>query len=148
MIMSTRVVIDTNVALKWIPGKGEEQVDLARKVYERIKTGEMEMWTSDYLLVEALQVFLKKRLMPLAKAGEAVEALRSCGLYFKPIEAENLGEVAKISHNFNQSVYDAMFLHLAKKMDCPLVTFDERIWKRCEWAMEPGRFLDKVNLSG
>lgn len=144
--MITRVVVDTNVVMKWIPGKGEDEVEMAREIYSTIKTRDIEMWAPEYLLTESLQVFLRKRMLKPEKAIEGVELIKNCGLEFVQMGVENFGEMAEISHEFNQSVYDAMFLYLAKKKNCKLITFDEKIWKRCELAIDARKFLEMVEI--
>ncbi|HJZ06247.1 hypothetical protein A2634_02250 [Candidatus Amesbacteria bacterium RIFCSPHIGHO2_01_FULL_48_32] len=144
--MITKVVIDTNVVLKWIPGKNEEGVGMARKIYGYIKKKDVEMWAPEYMLLESLQVFVRKRLMKLDEAIEGVELLRNCGLIFEQIGVESFTEIAGISQKFDQSVYDSMFLYLAKKRNCKLITFDEKVWKRCELAINPKEFLEMVEI--
>ena len=139
--MITKVVVDTNVVLKWIPGKNEEDVGMARKIYGYIKKNDVEMWAPEYMLLETLQVFVRKRLMKSNEAIEGVELLRNCGLIFEQIGMESFTEIVEISQKFNQSVYDSMFLYLAKKKNCKLITFDEKVWKRCELAINPKEFL-------
>ena len=139
--MITRIVVDTNVVMKWIPGKDESEVDTARKIYSVIKTNGIEMWAPEYMLVECLQIFLRKRQLKPEVAMDGLSQIEGCGLGFVPLGAEDFEDISDISFKFGQSVYDAIFLHAAKQKECQLVTFDEKVYQRCDWAVSPKEFL-------
>jgi predicted nucleic acid-binding protein len=121
-----KFVVDASVVLKWIPGKMEEGVETARKVYEMAVAEKCELWAPDLLLIESLNILVNKRKV---KVNLAVKGMQMIGRIVKLeyFDKENIGELQKLMENYKISAYDGLYVYLAMKLGCKLVTVDKKL---------------------
>lgn len=121
-----KVVVDASVVLKWIPGKMEEGVETARRVYEMAMAEKHELWAPDFLLIESLNILINKRK---AEAKIAVEGIQMIGrlVKLKTFDKDNIRELQKLMDEYGISAYDGLYVYLAMKLGCRLVTVDKKL---------------------
>lgn len=120
-----RVVVDASVAVKWfLP---EIHSDAALRYLDE----DCERVAPDLLYAEFGNVIWKRARRAQLSENEAREVLR--GLRLVPIEVhpaqafvETAYEVARV---LDRTVYDALYLVLAKAHRCTLVTADRRFYE-------------------
>jgi len=129
-----RVVIDASVAAKWIiPGEPWEAQ--ARILKEKIASMEIESYAPLLLLYEVASVILKSVSAGTLKLSDGIEALKAMehlGLNIQTISWSNLAEILTIASKTKLTVYDAVYLHLSKRMKAKLITADSKLKKRGE----------------
>jgi predicted nucleic acid-binding protein len=125
----TRYVLDVSVAVKWVLPEGERLREQANGVLLRYVANEIELITPDLFLPECGNVLWKAARtgrMTQAAAADAWSAMR--GLQLTSVSTRELGEVAmKIACQADRTFYDSLYVALAVREECSLVTADERL---------------------
>lgn len=125
-----RLVVDASVAVKWlVPEADSEQ---ARRVYSDWKQGLVQLLAPSLLVAEVANVLWKK-----AKTNE-LHSAHAAGLFrdFKllnlslvPIEGLVL-HALDFSFIYKHPVYDCIYVALALRERCPLLTADEELFSK------------------
>lgn len=122
-----RVVIDASVALKWyLP---EDDSKRARKWYEAIKNRKIFAIAPDFLLFECANVLLKRQKIKPHDTLSIIDDLQYLGIELVTIATLRVGSVIELSHKFDLTIYDAMYLELARLTNTVLVTTDSQLLK-------------------
>ena len=121
-------LLDTSVAVKWFIREedSEKAVDL-RHAHGR---AEILLHAPDILLLELTNAL---RYSPLVSAEEIPQALRlfpGLGITIIPFDLDALISSVPLSLEHDLAVYDAYFLALARAMEIPLITADQRMLSR------------------
>lgn len=122
-----KAVIDASVVLKWIPGKNEKYVEEARELYRLLLANKVKLWAPDFLLVEVLNILVKKRRVDPKKAWKGVERIAECGIEFLALPIKDAGSLIQFMGEYGVTAYDALYLRLAQKLETKLVTYDEKL---------------------
>ena len=117
------VVVDASVAAKWfIPEPGSEAA-------AALLATPHEFVAPRLLQLELHSVFLKKLRRGMIDSDLAQQALRELELAivaFRPTE-ELLDDAWRIAVRFGGSIYDAIYMALARELDAYLVSADESL---------------------
>lgn len=116
-----KFIIDSSVLVKFISKEKEEDLDKAESILKDLQLEKIRLYTSSLALFEISNALWKKKVT-LRTAFKGLE------IFFKlPIEiikADFLtAQIAyKIAHKYNLTFYDSIFMALALKEKCPLIT--------------------------
>lgn len=133
--MTSRIVVDSCVAFKWIRPIGEDGVLQAEALLDAQEAGEVELVAPATLFVELANA------IRYSKLGEpaAVDLVQNFdALYLESYEpdAQRLARAMALAFQHDLAVYDALFLQLAEELDCPLVTADRKAFGRIDTPVE------------
>ena len=121
------VVVDASVAVRWLLDvPGSDRADRLIRKEDRIVA-------PDLVMVEIANALWKAvRFAGLAPPA-AAEAIAQAGTGFHElIAARALADRAlAIALNLRHPAYDCFYLALAQTRECPLVTADDRLLRRC-----------------
>ena len=134
-------VVDASVGVKWVlPEPGS---DRARGLLEASARGDAELLAPDIYVAEVSNVLWKRtHLTGDLLADDAREALDSLvaalpALVPSPVLASQALELALA---FGRSLYDCLYVALALRAGCPLVTADRRLVRA--FAPATGQVVD------
>lgn len=121
-------VIDTSALLRlYLPdgpleARSEEAMESAHR-------GNVVISAPDLLFAEAAQVLLKKERSKLLIPEEAQKIQKEISALPIDIVAhkELIDLAGQLARAHNLTIYDALFLTLAQKLRCPLLTCDEKL---------------------
>jgi predicted nucleic acid-binding protein len=123
-------VLDTSALIRYYVPDGPIPKDLD-DIIEQAWHGDVLLMVPDLALVEAAQVLLKKQQANYLTSDEASEILEH--IMNLPLETRphrDLIELAfGLAWKLNLTVYDAMFLALARKHGAALITADQELNK-------------------
>lgn len=122
-----KIVIDSNIVVKWLSKKDEEGVLKARKVYKLLASGEAEIFAPTFLLIEVLNILKKRKKISNYVIGKSIKKLIESEIRFKEIDKNEIEDLEKIVFEYDTTSYDAIFILLARKLNCRLLTVDERL---------------------
>ncbi len=119
--------MDSSIVIKWFTA--EPFTEQARKILDGYQDGTLSLLAPGLLFAEVGNVVWKKqRLQGLtpADAQMIIRGVLLLGFEVTPC-ATLLTAVHQIAVDHGRSVYDAIYLALSLREQCPLVTADERL---------------------
>jgi len=129
--MSEVYVIDTNIVIKWFLKEDEGDVSKFRRIYSLMMTGKIDLIAPDFLLVEVLNILLKRKKLNKTKIFKLLERLRECGIKFESLweQVVSSKKLDILACKYGVTSYDALCLLLAKEKKCKLLTLDSQLLK-------------------
>jgi predicted nucleic acid-binding protein len=120
------MVLDASVILKWF--LREKDTESALKLKEKILTENISVFLPDLVLFEVANALRFKPEYDEKAATEAVNSLLDLGFDIVKPDRDILNSTFKISFRHSVTVYDAVYLALAKRMKCEFITADEKLF--------------------
>lgn len=120
------IVLDTSVAIKWyLPEQG---TDKAAIIQDRLENSEWIVYAPDFLMLELANVLWKRRQeIGESDALDTLQDAISSGIEF--VRTDHLTPVAyQIARQSGRTVYDSLYVALARERNCDLITADERLF--------------------
>lgn len=122
-------IVDASTALKWVTHEEEENRDEAQAVLADIISGQIIVYSVDFLLIEYANVLLKGKKFPEKKVYEALLTLSKVPLKIFPVELKLLESALKLAETLHQTVYDALYLALAQQENAKVITADKKLMR-------------------
>ena len=121
-----KLVLDANVIAKWFIE--EENTDKAIKIRDNFVAGELVILEPTLLIYELGNVFWKHPVKSPEDVENDFKALLEIGLEFCTVrEPVFLKNVFEHGRKFGITFYDAVYVTLAEKEDCKLITADAKL---------------------
>ncbi len=115
-------VVDASVAVKWfLP---EPDTPRALAVRDAHVDGETTLVAPLLLVYEVANALRYHPQVGAEALADHMEDLFALGLGFDVPSEESLGGAIRLAYGRGVTVYDAAYLALAERLDCPLVTAD------------------------
>jgi len=139
------LVVDASVALAWLVPQDESANA------DHLLTNAGLLCAPELILIEVAHALLKhvrRKLMSIDEARRRSDALT---LLLDDIQSDAalVSPALELAQRFETSMYDGMYLALAEKLDCELVTADRRLVNatsraaRVRWIMTVGGRSDE-----
>jgi len=122
------IIIDACVAMKWFIE--EAYTPNAVCIQEKLLKRELTVVVPDLLFYEVTNVLKMKAVTNSAEVVSAIQFLFESNLRVIPVSKELLELATYISDKFGITIYDSVYVALAKDFDCPFITADEKIIER------------------
>jgi predicted nucleic acid-binding protein len=123
----TTLVIGSSVAIKWFVV--EPYSADARRLLDGYQEGNLRFVAPDLINAEVGNILWKKHVVQGMAASDAQEVLNE--FQAVPIRfistAVLLDAAYRIAVTHRRTVYDALYLALSEKENCPMITSDERL---------------------
>ena len=121
-----KLVLDANVIAKWFIE--EENTDKAIKIRDNFVAGKLAILEPSLLIYELGNVFWKHPVKSPEDVENDFKALFEIGLEFCAVrEPVFLKNVFEHGRKFGITFYDAVYVTLAEKEDCKLITADAKL---------------------
>jgi predicted nucleic acid-binding protein len=120
------IVVDASITLSWcFP---DEQTPLSLKVLGRLKTGESALvpafWSVEVL--NSLLIAEKRGRISAEQTRGFLDALGALSPILDSVSVEQVfGPVRSLCRNHLLTPYDALYVDLARRRNCPLATLDQ-----------------------
>jgi predicted nucleic acid-binding protein len=129
--MNANVVIDANIALKWVLTESDSQI--ARALLAEWKRQEMIVFVPTLLTYEVTNILYREVRAGRITSETAKDGinmiLRAVSPFFSRNSALNLRAMALAKHFDLSTAYDTHYLALAERKECSLWTADKRMWR-------------------
>jgi predicted nucleic acid-binding protein len=129
--MNANVVIDANIALKWVLTESDSQI--ARALLAEWKRQEMIVFVPTLLTYEVTNILYREVRAGRITSETAKDGinmiLRAVSPFFSRNSALNLRAMALAKHFDLSAAYDTHYLALAERKECSLWTADKRMWR-------------------
>jgi predicted nucleic acid-binding protein len=127
--MVKKLVIDSSVAVKWTNSLNENLLDQADIIFDEVEAGKIQLFAPELLRYEVGNALLNKKLeLPQSKAS--LTSLYAVPIHYIVETEKQAYETMEIAHTCNITYYDASFISLAQKYECPLVTNNPKHQKK------------------
>ncbi len=122
-----KIVLDSSVMIKWFVA--EPLSSESRKLLDDYQAGKLLVLAPDLLNAEVANIVWKKhRFQGLARpdADQIIDAFRALEIAFIP-NSVLLEDAFHIAIEHQRTVYDALYIALSQREQCPYITADERL---------------------
>jgi predicted nucleic acid-binding protein len=122
-----KVVVDSSVAIKWFVT--EPHSVEARRLLNEYQTGALGLFAPDLIYAEMGNIVWKKQRFQGLAAVDAQQIIDTFRKYAFSVTstADLLDAAYRLAVAHQRSVYDAVYLALSIRENCPLVTADEKL---------------------
>lgn len=129
------IVLDASVVLKWF----QEERDSAKALVweERHAAGEETIAAPDLLFYEVANVLRHQKRIRADAVEAALDVLGRLEIQAFSFSPFDLKEVVRFAAAQDISVYDALYVILARRLGCRFVTADKRLYTKLrilDWA--------------
>ena len=119
-------VLDTSVVLQWFHHSKELHVSEARRVWQDLSYGKINIILPDILFLELLNVFIKGKGSSPESSHSILSELYKSPITILEVSLPVLEISARLMEQYYLASYDAYFLALAKYEGCKLISDDQK----------------------
>lgn len=124
------VVVDTSVVYKWFRTEDEEWVEQAREVLREHLEKRNTIIAPDIILYELANAWATKTKLPSNTIKIYFSELKNIAVTIEPSTIELVTKAAVFSKEHAISVYDAVYVVLAKEKKCDFYTADIKLLEK------------------
>jgi predicted nucleic acid-binding protein len=144
-----KVVVDANIALKWVLTEADSQV--AQALLAEWKKKKLAVFVPALLPYEVTNILYRevragRITFDIARDGINL-ILRTVSLDFSRDSALNFRAMALANRFDLPATYDAHYLALAELKDCPLWTADTRMWRAVKDQLDWVHWIGEYTVS-
>ena len=139
--MHKTAVIDASVIIKWFISKKEQGRKEARLLYRLLIDEQISLFAPQFLLVEILNILIKRHHVPRVKVKKFLSKLIHCGIHFEGMMSDDFDHLATIMTQHAISSYDGLYMLLSEKKKAPLITEDRQLLEIKDISMNCKEFL-------
>lgn len=121
------VVIDASLAFKWFEIEQEEFIEKAIKILQDHLLGKNIIVAPDLILYELSNSWSTKSRLTAKEIKIYLKDLEKYQLKFEPASFDMLNKAVDLSKKYGISVYDAVYVILAKQKRYKLITADQKL---------------------
>jgi len=121
------IVLDASIAVKWFNIKDEDNVEIALEIQGQKMLDKLEIIVPDLFFLEILNAFITKSNFSIDEVFIIEEALYKMNLIVVFPDHNILKNAIKIAYDCNLTIYDSLYLEVAKVYDALLLTEDKKI---------------------
>lgn len=121
-----KIVIDASIVIDWFTSEGNVQ---SEEILRQIKKDKIEVFAPSFILVEVLNILLKKKGIPENITSKVLDELRKIGINFKSFLITDTPSLKEVCYKYNITSYDGLYIYLAKQQKCKLLTADKELLK-------------------
>jgi predicted nucleic acid-binding protein len=121
------IVIDASIAVKWFNVKSEDNVEIALEIQRQKILNKLEIIVPDLFFLEIINAFLTKSKFSIEDILIIEEALHKMDLKVIYPDHSILNSSIKIAYTCNLTMYDSLYIAVAKLYGTPLLTEDRKI---------------------
>ena len=148
--MSNIVVVDANVAVKWVINEPDSDIALALlKEWTQNRFTILAPALLTYEVANVLFQNMRQGRLNLIQAQEALKNVLSMRIDLEFLEDASLSiQALALAQKFNlTATYDSHYLALAEREDCELWTADTKLWRAVEKTLPRVRLLAHYQTS-
>lgn len=126
------VIIDASVAFKWF-SQEEENADQALDLLSSHQSKQNIILVPDLLFYELTNAWVTKTVLTIKGIKTFLKDLQNINLKIETVQFELLNRAVVLSKKYKLSLYDAVYITLARQKKCLFLTADQKL-------------IEKINL--
>jgi len=123
-------VLDASVIYKWYAD--EDNSDKANKILEDYKSGKIEVSIPDLLILELSNALKFNPKITSSEINEIIDNIYALELNIIIPTIELIKSAVKLSYDYEITIYDAIYLALAKDLEFEFITADKKLYNKIE----------------
>lgn len=123
-------IIDASVCIKWFSSRDEGDVIIASSLRTQHMNRNIFLAAPDIIVYEVVNALAYNPLFDTEKLNMAVKSLYAMGIRFIPPYAEVLVESSKLHFSKKITIYDSIYIALAKHINTQCITADEKLFEK------------------
>jgi len=120
------LVLDASVGVKWFSARDEASLAQALAIRDAHIDGQALIVVPDLFFYEVANAITQKKSIPPEAVQSAVANMFVLGVTAISIDRELLDAAVMLSRRLDITVYDSIYIAVALKRHCPLVTANPR----------------------
>jgi len=124
------LVLDASVGVKWFSARDEASLAQALAIRDAHIHGAALIVVPDLFFYEVANAIVQKEFIPPEAVQSAVVNMFALGMTAVSIDPQLLDASVTLSRQLNITVYDSIYIAVALRRDCPLVTANPRHQKQ------------------
>lgn len=129
--LASSVVLDGSVVIKWFR-KYETLYDQAIRLRQEYLDGKLFIIVPDILVYEIANVLRYKPDMNQSKVQQAIQSLFDMGIEIQFVSPDIVLRSITIAYIYDVTVYDAIFVTLAERLEVDFITVDEKLIQKLD----------------
>ena len=121
------LILDASVAVKWFNSKNEYHVEQALYIQNKMTLGEINIIVPDLFFLEVLNALITKSGFKTEDISTIKDILIKMNLEIIHPDDLILKDSVNIASENNLTIYDALYIAVARSSDASLVTEDKKI---------------------
>ncbi len=138
-------VIDASVVLSWAQGDNRK-IDSVWILQDKLAAGEISLVAPSFLLIEVLNVLKWKYKVSQNDAVHFISSLPQLPIQFMDSSSGDIENTVKLVYTYQLSAYDALYLGLAKKMGCTLISLDKQLLTARDNVQSPAGVIEELGV--
>jgi predicted nucleic acid-binding protein len=123
------IVLDASIAVKWFNVRSEDNVEIALEIQRQTILNKLEIIVPDLFFLEIINAFLTRSKFSIEDIFIIEEALHKMDLKVIYPDHSMLNSAIKIAHACDLTIYDSLYIGVAKFYKASLLTEDKKILK-------------------
>lgn len=138
-----RIIVDASVLLHVFDST--EEGNFVNKLIPHIQHGDIIAAAPSFFLVEVTNILVKRKKFLPSEVKQFIKMLRESGIQFVDFSFQNIDELLEIVFQYKLTSYDALYVHLAKRLHYPLVSTDLELVQITDIGMSIEEFASIMN---
>ena len=122
------MVLDTSIVFKWLLNGNEPNRDAALNIIQDFLHSKIDVAIPDFLYIEVANILATKSSVKERQLKESLDLLFSFDMNVYEITDSDVKEAAILAKEHKQTVYDMLFVVLAKRLKTTLLTADTKFF--------------------
>jgi len=123
--------IDSSVILKWFHTEDEEAIDIAKFIYKKALSRNFYLLSPELLIYELLNILRYKKDIDKMEVGRIIQRVLEIQIIAR-LDCQVYLDAYNISKEIGESIYDSIYIAIAKKFRAPLLTADGKLYKKAK----------------
>lgn len=123
------IVVDTSVIAKWLIADSEDDIEQATALLEAVEQETVQLLAPELSKYEIGNILIKGKQLPAPQAAVILETFYYLPITFISETNESAHLTLELAAQHTLTYYDASFLSLAQKYQCPFITADKKLQK-------------------
>lgn len=119
-----RYLLDTSVGVKWFSQVGEADIEKALRLREHFRERRIELLVPELFFVEFANALRFNSRFTEKDVRAAVESIWAMQMDRAMLSEEALQSAVEVAYRYKVTLYDAVFIALAKSSQARLITAD------------------------
>jgi predicted nucleic acid-binding protein len=123
--------IDSSVIIKWFCNGDEDSIDIAKFIYKKAQSRNFYLLSPELLIYELLNILRYKTDISKMEVGRIIQRILETQIIVL-LDSQIYLDAYEISREIEESIYDSIYIAVAKKFRAPLLTADQKLYKKAK----------------